>query len=215
MKVKKFVFLYPEKRIFDWEVFCNAHHIYDQWEKAEGKNFNPEKAKTKKQRIRVEQAARRSLINYFRPIYSKKLNSCIHHRYRRRGFQIVFLMADYEFEIGYVDVKSEDQVVYVRDKIKDGRFYPAPGHVLKKILPVDILRIGGFHMWDCVQKFAKAAHNKGVDTLVDEDLTEFFGFRMHERDFRVKTYPNYKPSEQWRSLFIKTRRGKPWLWQNY
>lgn len=46
--------------------------------------------------------------------------------------------------------------------------------------PVDELVIGGFHLWDCVDKTAKWAHRHGINVLVDEDLTELFFYSSRD-----------------------------------
>ena len=73
-------------------------------------------------------------------------------------------------------------------------------------------------MWDCVQKTAEAAHDLGIDVLVDEDLTEFFGSSMKKAGFDM----NYFPSLNLRDLAgryfehaMKVRKSKPWLYQDY
>jgi arabinogalactan endo-1,4-beta-galactosidase len=73
-------------------------------------------------------------------------------------------------------------------------------------------------MWDCVEKLARRAHERGIDVLVDEDLTEFFAGRLKDRDFKVKSYPTYDARKHQRSMFdmfMEARRNKPWLWQEY
>ena len=43
--------------------------------------------------------------------------------------------------------------------------------------PIEMLVIGGFHFWDCVEKVAQYAYEQGINVLVDDDLTEFFFHR--------------------------------------
>jgi hypothetical protein len=40
------------------------------------------------------------------------------------------------------------------------------------------LVVGGFHLWDCVDKVAKYAHEQDFNVVVDEDLTELFFFSV-------------------------------------
>lgn len=53
--------------------------------------------------------------------------------------------------------------------------YPEPAYILSQ-LPQDLeqLVIGGFHQWDCVDKVAQTAYEKGIPIIVDEDTTEIF-----------------------------------------
>ena len=53
-------------------------------------------------------------------------------------------------------------------------------------------------MWDCVEKLAKRAHQKGLDTLVDEDLTEFLFLRDRFEKVRksMDQYPTCNPRER-------------------
>lgn len=73
-------------------------------------------------------------------------------------------------------------------------------------------------MWDCVEKLAKRAYEKGLDVLVDEDLTEFFSWRLRDPNFRVDKYSTYNPKKDgpvFFKNFMEARKQKPWLWQNY
>ncbi len=58
----------------------------------------------------------------------------------------------------------------------------------------------------------------GWDSLVDEDLTEFFTERLRDPDFKIDKYPTYNPRKRQQSMFdmfMEARKGKPWLWQDY
>ena len=73
-------------------------------------------------------------------------------------------------------------------------------------------------MKSCVERLARRAYEKGINILVDEDLTEFFIGRFQNSNFKINHYPTYNPREQIPHLFksfIKDRKGKPWLWQDY
>jgi hypothetical protein len=57
--------------------------------------------------------------------------------------------------------------------------YPDPQTVIDGCLkPIEKLIIAGFHFWDCVEKIAQYAHAKNIDVTVDDDLTEFFFYKI-------------------------------------
>lgn len=83
---------------------------------------------------------------------------------------------------------------------------------------IDTIRIAGFHLWDCVDKLAKRAYERGLKTLVDEDLTELFGWRITERDFKIAKYPTFNPRKHWKEFFnefMQPRKTRPWLYNKY
>ncbi len=106
-----------------------------------------------------------------------------------------------------------------RTKREDGTYpYPNQDYILNQLGFPTRLVVAGFHAWDCVEKLARRAYERGISTLIDEDLTEFFVGRFKDKDFRVKTYPTYNARKHQRSMFemfMKAREGKPWLWQEY
>ena len=62
------------------------------------------------------------------------------------------------------------------------RIYPDPKTIVDFCpQPVGKLVIGGFHLWDCVDKIAVWAYHQGVDVMVDEDLTELFFWSVRDR----------------------------------
>lgn len=157
----------------------------------------------------------------FKKKYKKILNQCIDQRYRQKGFDINYVI--------FNDCVISDIIrVYPNDKIiKAGidfqqhlskNLYPNQDYVLNQINELAILRIAGYHMWDCVDKLAAKAYQRIPDVLVDEDLTEFLATRLDHKDFRTDQYPTYQPrmqNELLLSNFIETRKQRPWLWQNY
>lgn len=93
--------------------------------------------------------------------------------------------------------------------------------------PIEKLVIGGFHFWDCVEKTAKYAHEQEINVLVDDDLTEFFFWKI--RDRKGIPSPSRIPLSREKSiakdreLYLRSggpsqlervreaRKGKPWL----
>jgi hypothetical protein len=159
----------------------------------------------------------------FKEKYSRMLNQCIDARYRQKGFEICYAIFDNHEISDIVNLQPDDKIIPVGIDFKthtaDPPVYPDPDIILAKL--GNPLRIGGFHMWDCVQKVAQRAYEKGIDTLVDEDLTEFFAFKVGWHDsFAIDRYPSDDPRKRYEyesdfEFFMRARRGKPWLWQDY
>jgi len=59
------------------------------------------------------------------------------------------------------------------------RIYPEEDKIFELCpKPIDEIVIGGFHLWDCVDKTAKWAYNQGINVSIDEDLTELFFYSI-------------------------------------
>ncbi len=57
--------------------------------------------------------------------------------------------------------------------------YPKENKILELCpQPIEELIVGGFHLWDCVDKVARWAYKQGINVLVDEDLTEIFFYSV-------------------------------------
>lgn len=223
-----FVFLYPQEEIFQHEIERGYVFFKDPNDKEKDNYFitRIEAAKTEGEKEMIRKEARRDRVNSFRPVYIAKLNSCINWRYRKSGFQVYFAILDDCQVSSIIDLQSEDRVIKVgidsqthRTKREDESYlYPDQDYILNQLNSPSKIIIAGFHMWDCVEKLARKAYERGINTLVDEDLTEFFAGRLKDRDFRVKTYPTYDARKHQRNMFgmfMVARRDKPWLWQNY
>jgi len=106
--------------------------------------------------------------------------------------------------------------------------YPDPKTVIEACpKPIEKLVIGGFHFWDCVEKAAQYAHGQGIDVLVDDDLTEFFFYKVRDREGMpssdcipvsrkesiLKDRKNFLRSGGRDTLMRvrAARKGKPWL----
>jgi hypothetical protein len=107
------------------------------------------------------------------------------------------------------------------------KVYPDPKVILDFCpRPTEKLVIAGFHFWDCVEKVAKNAHLQGLNVLVDDDLTEFFFYKVrnhmgHPSSSRIPTSIQ-KSLEKDRKHLLEAgphylevtreaRRERPWL----
>ena len=99
------------------------------------------------------------------------LNETIDRRYRQKDYQVIFVMFP-DKKIYGLDKKEEDKII---EKLKD----------------VDKLVIGGYHANDCVKKVAEKSLERGIDTLVDLDLTELF-FQVYKKE-KYFDMENYSP----------------------
>ncbi len=100
--------------------------------------------------------------------------------------------------------------------------YPNPKRIISLCpKPIDELVIGGFHLWDCVDKTAKCAFEQGIKVSVDEDLTELFFSSVRLGKIPVSRETSIKNSKlqlnKAGSLFLKmaceARKDKPWMFQ--
>ncbi|MDD4784208.1 MAG: hypothetical protein PHY32_01210 [Candidatus Pacebacteria bacterium] len=161
--------------------------------------------------------------NYSKRRYKKILNECIDNRYRQKGFKIIYIVFDDINVSDVIKLRPEDKILKAGISYKDNMEgkYPNWNFILqqlKDISTIRTIRLAGFHMWDCVERFAQYIHEKDLDVLVDEDLTESFIPRIQDPLFRIDQYPSYqlaKSEEFIFSLFMKARQNKPWLWQKY
>jgi len=187
--VRTFIFLYPIPEIIDFEV---------------------------KKGMNLYRCSKE-----FRKTYADKLNECIDKRYRQNGFEINFAVFDGSSVSDVIRLQKKDRVIEVGLDFKTHttkKAYPDNDFILYQLNGCSIIRIAGFHLWDCVGKLAKRAYEKGLEVLVDEDLTELFAGRLKDLDFRVDKFPCYdarKDMGDYFDMFMEARKGKPWLWQNY
>lgn len=225
---KTFIFLYPQEDIVDFEIEQSSCF----YERGKRSKYLIEKyfprinaVGTDEEKRAIQLEARNELKRLFAPVYSSKLNSCIHHRYRRKGFNIVYVLLD-DTEISpLVRVYPTDRVIHAgmdakthRTEGNDGNYpYPDSDYILDQLLPVDSLVVTGFHLWDCVQRVAERAYQRGIDTIVDEDLTEQFpGIFLTNPSFRVKQPNSFDPSRFGADYLLEynqAREGRPWMKQ--
>jgi len=227
MKEKQFLFLYPIDEYFDVEIENGAlgysfKQTFPDKEIDFARRIKEVKTERKRQALRREAIS--LMKNIFRPIYAGVLNKCIQQRYRDNDFKINFAVFDEHNISDIVNLQKGDNVfnvgldfyVHIGEKK-----YPDSNFILNNLgSNIGPLRVAGFHMWDCVEKVAKKAYERGIDVLVDEDLTEFLAFRInHCSEFRTDCYPSYDPKNikgcGGLEGFMEARRKKPWLIQTY
>lgn len=224
--MKKFVFLYPITEYIDFEIDrgMRAFHYEDSYNEF---LCRIEEVETEEEKEAIRKEAIQEIKKEYGERYGTGLNSCIDLRYRRNDFQIYYAVFDGSLVSDVIELQQQDRTIEVGLSFKtnttkqpnDEYLYPDQDYILDQIGDVSVLRIGGFHMWDCVEKLARRAHERGLDVLVDEDLTEFFPGRLQDSDFKVDKYPTYNPRKNGNDWFFQTfmvaRKDKPWLWQEY
>ncbi len=162
----------------------------------------------------------------FRERYKGTLNTCIDERYRQQGFSINYVLFDESPVSDLVVLQPADRLINVgfslktlQTKYANGKSLNPNDRILDQLGSVEMLRIGGFHIWDCVDKLARGAYERGINTLVDEDLTEFLTTHINEGGFRTDKFPNCNPEKLRKfgkdvlQMFIQVRRERPWMWQ--
>ncbi|MFA6753162.1 MAG: hypothetical protein WCR93_02690 [Bacilli bacterium] len=131
----------------------------------------------------------------------KVLNDCIQIRYRQQGFEIIFVIYP-DKEIYGVNVKPNDKIINTditfaeasgydikgnNKEVADIK-YPSEEDIYNKVGKVDNIVIGGYHHADCVKKVGEYFNKKGINTLVDLDLTDLFFYRYYEDNFDIENY---------------------------
>jgi hypothetical protein len=128
----------------------------------------------------------------------KILNETIKCRYRNNGYEMVFVTYP-DKDLYGVNIALEDKVITTDitferhiTPLEDGSYiYPSEELIINALNNVDELIIGGFHATDCVKRVGECAINKGIDTLVDLDLTDLF-IGLYKTDYFDIT--RYDPS---------------------
>lgn len=161
------------------------------------------------------------------------LNEIIDARYRKNNFDVNWLLFGQESDESkpddsllserYVKVSKEDRILSAGvswDRHRFEKVYAEPSYVLNQLPEHNRLVLGGFHQWDCVDRIAKASHERGIDTFVDEDTTEiFFSSKVFHHIPLVRDIWNFKsmgiPDEVAKRIMSASglRKGKPWFVQ--
>ena len=225
MANKAFLYLYPQKNIIDFQIENQSwNHENAGIQMDFESRFREVGDEYEKEKLR-EKNFSESTKSYSKS-FSEILNMVIDERYRKNDFKIFFTLLD-DMQISeLIDVRQTDNLIYVGMDSKthytadsNGKHpYPDRDLILNQIGEVDNLVVSGFHLNDCVKKIARRAHLRGIKTLVDEELTELFGYNLNREDFDPKVFPSIDPREVIKDElvidhFLKKRKNKPWLYQ--
>ena len=228
----KFVFLYPERECFEYEIRIGTNKIKREWDTIHKVEFlrKIHLAGNEEEKAAIQEEARESRMRMFKPFYVQLLNDCINQRYREKGYQIVFVtLKGVPIERSIIQVRRSDVTIEleINKKIhqtrRERRYnYPNQDTILDRLLPVNNLVIGGFHYSDCVQRFARQVYRKGINVLVDEDITDLLISNSTHEGFREDVLGTAKPWNQGTEeairdeqieLLQRANRRKPWLLQ--
>ena len=146
------------------------------------------------------------------------INDTIDKRYRKKGYQIIYVLYPDRNLFG-IEPRSGDRIIYSDINFSDSSVYDDKGRekidfvpkytdeslLLERIGQVDELRVGGFHASDCVERAAELALKRGIDTLVDLDLTELFFAIYRQKDYFDRE--TYSP-ERYKSKFLDIYAGE-------
>jgi hypothetical protein len=160
----------------------------------------------------------------FNPDYEREwcrdLRECIQLRYKSKGFEVNYALFD-DTPL-HPSFNNMDKVIRVGMTFKEhvtpwnGKYkYPSEKKIISPLLNSSEIVVAGFHLGDCVDRVAKSAHDKGIKTLVDEELTELFGYIKELPSFHKERFPSVIPDERWEDIerIIKYRKERPWLYQ--
>ena len=226
---KAFLFMYPIPEYFDWLIERSRSLLFNSRKEREyrkrlrnARDLEVKKCIISEARKEADQEAKTKISRYF--------NACIEARYIRTGFSIYFALFDGHQIWSGIQQQPNDTSLYVgmtfsafQTKKADGTFlYPSEDYILDQ-LPYSTgkvtLRIAGFHASDCVERVARRAYERGLEVLVDEDLTEHLPFCIEKPGFRIDRFPSIPlihltaPSPNIQAEIIATRKEKPWLAQ--
>lgn len=130
------------------------------------------------------------------------LNECIQKRYRDKGYTIVYclypdkkifgIVPAKQDKIIYTDISFEQNSVYDDNGKRKRNFipkYPNEELILQQLGDIEKIVIGGYHFNDCVKRVGNVALEKGIDTLVDLDLTDLFYTLYKKKEyFKIENY---------------------------
>ncbi len=139
------------------------------------------------QREKISKQALLERYNAYLEFYLGKINEIIDVRYRKKGFNINHIVYNGKYVYEGINLQKEDRVVESGVSMEENALciYPNSFNVLEIIRPEKLV-VTGFHHSDCVMRFAQSARYMGIETIIDDDLTERFHYNIKQPEFNIK-----------------------------
>ena len=135
------------------------------------------------------------------------LNECIKKRYIDNGYEVI--IANYpDKEVFSINLENINRIINTDVTFKEASGYredgsekpieevkyPSEEFLLEQVGNVDEIVVGGFHVYDCVKRVAEHFYEKGIDTMVDLELTDLLYTVYRQSYFNKEIYnpANYK-----------------------
>ena len=131
----------------------------------------------------------------------KFFNNCIQKRYLEKGYE--FYVAKYkDSDLGFVSL-TPNKIIEANITFKESTPYFTQNWQYANFKDLaqklnlsgnDNVVVGGFHCYDCVEKFAKEIYSLNQNTMIDSDLTElFWGVSKYIEGWDINNYnPNLR-----------------------
>lgn len=165
-----------------------------------------------------------------RQTFQGVFNRAIEERYRNQDYRVYWVMFDQHQYSPLITIQPDDVRINAAMSFKehthrrpDGTYpYPDFNKIPNHIADAKKVVVAGYHIKDCVDKIAAACYRSGHETLVDEELTEYFWRDYFRGGLRVHKYPSVVPpymrSKTTIDKVTRARRkqeqsDKPWLYQ--
>lgn len=159
---------------------------------------------------------RQYLIRQHNPRY---INDLVRERYRKQDYQVVWLFQGTSSDNIELCQKSEFIEILADDIIAPSfswEYHADAERVVAYLSDnlseaIEKVELGGYHRFDCVERFAKSLYRLGMDVHVDEDLTDDFFLQMRYGGIPiVRTEPRRLVGWEKYSR-PEDVKGKPWF----
>lgn len=215
-----FLYLYPVSEYFHHEIKRLAPHYENESFIAKELSDYKNADSVDDQNI-IKKIALVKTYSLAEEQYFNTLNTCIDKRYRMQDYSIKFVTFSDTPVDYHVNVIGDDTIIHADISFSDmveRSIYANAQYIINQLRnsnEISHLRIGGFHMRDCVEKVAKSAYESGIDVLVDEDLTEFLTMNIKRGSFDESQFPGYNLNEALGGGIFLLRPKFPWLYNYY